>query len=127
MTPEGKVKADIKEFLDEVGFWRAGTKRPARTIIGTYYMPVPSGMGVNGIPDFVGTLVGRTFDIEAKAPGEGPTYNQLTRHEEIRAAGGIVLVIDDVSKLQKFFASDFVVQLISLGMPPGGIYECTDD
>ncbi|TDN70478.1 VRR-NUC domain-containing protein [Paraburkholderia sp. BL10I2N1] len=103
-TPEGKVKKDIKKLLDEAGFWRAGAKQPDIPVAGSYYMPVQNGMGVIGIPDFVGVAWGgRRFDIEAKAPGEAPTPNQLKRHEEIVAAGGIVLVVDDVSKLAEFF------------------------
>jgi hypothetical protein len=114
-TPEGKVKADIKKYLDSIGFWRAGTERPS-TVIGTYHMPVANGMGVHGIPDFVGVLNlgpfnGTRFDIEAKRPGEEPTPNQLKRHEEIRAAGGIVLVIDDVSKLAAWFEDNLYAEL----------------
>jgi len=102
-TPEGKVKNDIKKLLDSMGFWRAGAKQPKVPVIGTYYMPVSRGMGVHGIPDFIGCLRGRRFDIEAKAPGEVPTPMQELRHEEIRTAGGIVLAVDDVSKLRQWF------------------------
>jgi hypothetical protein len=79
-------------------------------------MPVPMGMGVNGIPDFVGVLNlgpynGTRFDVEAKRPGEEPTDNQSKRHEEIRAAGGIVLVVDDVSKLRQWFEENLLAEL----------------
>lgn len=113
MTPEGVVKRDIRRELETAGFWFAGAKRPAR-VTGWAYMPVNNGMGVSGIPDFVGTeaivitpemvgmTIGRTFMIEAKAPGKHPTPIQLDRHEEIRTAGGIVLVVDDVSTLREY-------------------------
>jgi hypothetical protein len=102
-TPEGRIKAEIKKLLDGMGFWRAGAKRPAVPVVGTYHMPVSSGLGTHGIPDFVGCWLGRRFDIEAKAPGGEPTPNQINRHEEIRAAGGIVLVVDNVNTLREFF------------------------
>jgi hypothetical protein len=102
MTPEGRVKAAIKKWLDERGYWRAGAKEPA-AVHGWYYMPQNIGMGVSGIPDFMGGkfLQGRAlpWGIEAKAPGEGPTPTQLDRHKEMRAAGWLVLVVDDVNQL----------------------------
>ena len=102
-TPEARVKDGIKKELDSRGFWRAGTARPKGRVIGWYYMPVSNGMGVHGIPDFVGIHAERPFYIEAKAPKGEPTANQLLRHEEIREAGGTVLIIDDVQKLRDYF------------------------
>lgn len=101
-TPEGRVKTAIKKELDKRGFWRAGGPRPS-VVNGWYYMPVPNGMGVHGIPDFCCVWRGRALCIEAKAPGGKPTENQLKRHMEIRAAGGTVLLIDDVAQLVAFF------------------------
>jgi hypothetical protein len=112
-TPEGKVKTDIKKWLDDRQFWRAGTARPEAGVRGWYYMPQNMGMGVSGIPDFVGSVTRRIeragyaspawspapFAIEAKAPGKHPTPIQLDRHAEMRAAGWLVLVVDDVSQL----------------------------
>lgn len=102
-TPEGKVKTAIKQWLDEHGYWRAGGERPADGLAGWYYMPQNIGMGVNGIPDFLGSgirgYVPFPFAIEAKAPGKKPTAIQLERHTEMRAAGWLVLVVDDVSQL----------------------------
>lgn len=103
MTPEGKVKAAIKKWLDAHGFQRAA----ADTVLapkGWYYMPVNNGMGVGGIPDFMGSYVDFAFQprplaIEAKAPGEAAKPRQLDIHTELRAAGWLVLVVDDVSQL----------------------------
>jgi hypothetical protein len=106
MTPEGRVKKDIKAWLDARGFWRAGNERRPPDVRGWYYMPVPMGMGVSGIPDFMGVVRRKLgavpFSIEAKAPGNKPTPQQSDRHMEIRAAGGFVLVIDDVSQLAEW-------------------------
>ena len=101
-TPEGKVKAAIKKELERRGFWKAGGPRP-EAVRGWFHMPVPNGMGVHGIPDFCCVWYGRPLFIEAKAPGGKPTENQLKRHTEIRAAGGIVLLISDVAELVAFF------------------------
>jgi hypothetical protein len=101
-TPEGRVKADIKKELVARGFMPAGGKIPAE-MAGWYYMPVSNGMGTHGIPDFVCCWRGQFFGIEAKAPGGTPSEMQLRRHKEIRDAGGLVLVIDDVSRLKQFF------------------------
>lgn len=104
MTPEARVKASIKKALDQRGFWRAGTAKPA-TVIGWYYMPVSNGMGVHGIPDFVCCWKGLFFGIEAKAIGGTTTANQDRRHEEIRAAEGLVLVVDNAQKLEEWMDS----------------------
>lgn len=48
------------------------------------------------VPDYVITLRGETWYVEFKRPGGKPTEAQAKEHELIRAAGGIVWVIDDV-------------------------------
>lgn len=106
MTPEGCVKDAIHEWFHHHGFIRAGTKPknwPSHPK-GWYYMPVQNGMGVAGIPDFVGCYNSKFFSIEAKAPGKNPTSNQEDRHEEISIAGGIIVVVrsaEDLIKLEK--------------------------
>ena len=104
MTPEGKVKAAIKKWLDSHGFWRAGAKRPDGEVVGWYYMPVSNGMGVHGIPDFPVVFRGESVYIEAKANSkEQPTSNQINRMDEIRAAGGRAYVVYDAAQLEQMF------------------------
>jgi hypothetical protein len=87
MTPEGRVKKDVRKWLRDRGIW--------------HYMPVQSGLGVVGIPDFVCCWAGRFLAVETKAPGKrgNTTPNQDRRIAEIRNAGGIAVVIDDVLQL----------------------------
>lgn len=80
MTPEGRVKNQIRKVLKEFGVW--------------FYSPVSNGMGMHGIPDFVGIHKGRSIMIEAKAPGGKPTPRQEITIAAIRSAGGQVFVID---------------------------------
>lgn len=107
MTPEGRVKAAIKKWLDDRGFQRAGANPVKGAPRGWYFMPVNNGMGVSGVPDFVGSYADnigfqpRPLAIEAKAPGGKPTERQIDRHAEMRAAGWLVLVVSDVSTLTK--------------------------
>lgn len=88
MTPEGKVKKDVKAWL---------VKHDAY-----YYMPVSNGMGRVGAPDFVVCLAGRFVGIETKAPGKrgNATPNQLREIEWINRAGGFAMVVDDVEQLE---------------------------
>jgi penicillin-binding protein-related factor A (putative recombinase) len=100
VTPEGRVKEAIKKYLTAKGVWFAGKASPP-TATGWMYMPVTNGMGVTGIPDFCGVYKGRPLYIEAKADAsKKPTDNQLQRHKEIRAAGGIVIVAHSVEQLE---------------------------
>lgn len=102
-TPEAKVKVAIKRQLLSWGLINAGISNVPVSCTGWFYMPQNMGMGVSGIPDFVGAIgpLGRFFSIEAKAPGGKPTVIQLDRHAEIKLARGIVIVVDDVSQLEQ--------------------------
>lgn len=54
---------------------------------------------INGVPDRCVILDGRTVFVETKAPGKDPRRLQLIRHQEMRAAGGDVRVIDTRSEV----------------------------
>lgn len=90
MTPEGRVKAQVKKWLAARGIW--------------YYMPSQNGFGKVGIPDFICCWSGKFFAIETKAPGRrnDTTDNQKARIAEIQAARGWALVVDDVKQLDEF-------------------------
>jgi pantoate kinase len=87
MTPEGKVKAKVKAWLKENGIW--------------FCMPMGTGFGNSGVPDFVCCWNGKFLAIETKAPGRlnNTTAMQDAQIAAIRAAAGIALVVDDVSML----------------------------
>lgn len=83
MTPEGKVKARIKKVLAEVGAY--------------YAMPMGTGFGNSGVPDFLICHKGKFLAVEAKAGGNKPTALQEKHLNDIRNAGGIALVIDETN------------------------------
>ncbi len=83
-TPEGKVKARVKKLLAAHGAY--------------WHCPVQNGMGAPSL-DFVGCYRGRYFAIEAKAGNKGMTPRQETTAEEIRAAKGLVFLVNDVEGL----------------------------
>lgn len=83
MTPEGKVKKQIKQILEELDVW--------------FFMPPANGYGRAGIPDFVGCLRGRFIAIEAKA-GKGTTTALQDREiRRIKDAGGFVLIVNETN------------------------------
>lgn len=83
MTPEGKVKAQVKKILAEFGAY--------------YAMPVSGGFGHAGTPDFLVCIRGRFLAIETKAKGKKPTALQEAAMQKIREAGGRALVIDETN------------------------------
>lgn len=87
MTPEGKVKAAVKKYLQAQGVW--------------FWMPVSNGMGQVGIPDFICCFNGSFIAIETKAPGKlsNVTANQQRVIDEIKAHGGLALVVDSVDSI----------------------------
>ena len=94
MTPEGKVKAQVKNILNEVGAY--------------YAMPMGTGFSSSGTPDFLVCCAGRFFGIECKANGNIPTALQLKHLDDIRKAGGVALVIDEsnINQLKELISHD---------------------
>ena len=86
-TPESKVKAKIKATLKEHGVY--------------YAMPIGTGYGNAGVPDFLCCFNGRFLAIEAKANGGVTTALQNKNLRDIENAGGITCVLneDNVSAL----------------------------
>ena len=79
MTPEGLVKKRVKEILKELGAW--------------YAMPMGTGYGHSGIPDFLVCLDGVFIAIETKA-GKGTTTALQDREiKRIHEAKGIAIIV----------------------------------
>jgi len=90
-TPEGRVKAKVKIYLNDIGAY--------------WYCPVSNGMGRVGVPDFIVCWNGQFVGVETKAPGKraNTTPNQDREIAGIRKAGGVAIVVDDVSQLYHIF------------------------
>ena len=80
-TPESKVKKSVRRVLDALGAY--------------YVMPVTSGYGNQGAPDFLICLKGRFIGIECKAGTNQPTALQKLNLQKIIDAGGVSLVINE--------------------------------
>ena len=82
-TPEAKVKKQIRKILD---------------ITRCYYaMPIGTGFGNSGVPDFLVCHNGVFIGIEAKAGRGKTTALQENNLERIRAAGGRAAVINEAN------------------------------
>jgi len=93
VTPEAKVKAKIKEVLKMERVY--------------YAMPIGTGWGNSGVPDFLCCINGRFLGIEAKANGNKPTELQKKNLMDIELSGGYTAVINEnASDLQ------YLVELI---------------
>ena len=80
-TPEAKVKAKIKDLLKAHNAY--------------YVMPIGTGYGNSGVPDFICCVNGQFLAIEAKAGNNKPTALQEKNIRDIRTAGGIALVVNE--------------------------------
>jgi pantoate kinase len=60
-------------------------------------MPIGTGYGNSGVPDFLICHKGRFIAVEAKAGTNKPTALQELHLEKIRARGGIALVINETN------------------------------
>ena len=80
-TPEAKVKKQIRAILEHYDVY--------------YAMPIGTGFGNAGVPDFLCCVNGYFIAIEAKA-GKGTTTALQEKHlREIRNTGGVALVITE--------------------------------
>ena len=80
-TPEAKVKAKIKAILKEYGVY--------------YAMPIGTGYGSSGVPDFLCCVAGKFVGIEAKAGKGTTTALQDKNLRDIEAAGGVTFVVNE--------------------------------
>jgi hypothetical protein len=81
MTPEGRVKAKVKEILKKAGAYQ--------------HWPVQNGMGSPCL-DCHGCFNGYYFAIECKAPGKKMTPRQeQTATEIVKARGKVFLIASD--------------------------------
>jgi hypothetical protein len=80
-TPESLVKKAIKKLLVSAKAY--------------YAMPMGSGYGSTGVPDFLVCCNGRFIGIEAKAGKGKPTALQLSNLRQIVDAGGVALVVNE--------------------------------
>jgi hypothetical protein len=84
LTPEGKVKKMVKEWLDEIGAY--------------YFWPVQTGYGARTL-DCLVCYKGKFFGIETKAKGKKPTKFQQLTINEMEAAGATVFTVSDEATL----------------------------
>lgn len=82
-TPEAKVKAKIKALLKEHNVY--------------YAMPIGTGYGNAGVPDFLCCAGGTFLAIEAKAGSGTTTALQDKNLRLIKECGGIALVINETN------------------------------
>lgn len=80
-TPESKVKAKIKAILKRHDIY--------------YVMPIGSGYGNSGVPDFICCVKGRFVGIEAKAGKGRTTLLQDKNLSLIVEARGEAMVINE--------------------------------
>ena len=80
-TPESKVKKQVKEILKNLGAY--------------YVMPVTSGYGNSGAPDFLVCYQGKFIGIECKAGKGRLTALQQRNLDQIDLAGGWSFVINE--------------------------------
>lgn len=81
MTPEATVKKQIRKILEAEGVY--------------YAMPMGTGYGNSGVPDFLCCVAGKFMAIEAKA-GKGRTTALQDAHiQRITIAQGVAMVINE--------------------------------
>jgi Holliday junction resolvase len=80
-TPEALVKKKIRKILDAEGVY--------------YAMPIGTGYGNSGVPDFLCCIGGRFVAIEAKAGKGKTTALQDDNIRRIRDAKGAAMIFNE--------------------------------
>ena len=93
MTPEGKVKAEVRDVLKAWGAYS--------------FMPVQMGFGADTI-DILCCIRGRFVGVEVKRRGglAHVTVRQLNVIDRIRAAGGLAYAVDSGDMLNALLIED---------------------
>jgi Holliday junction resolvase len=81
MTPEGKVKKQVKKILDDLGAY--------------HFSPMMDGYGRSGVPDIIVCYKGKFIGIECKSGDNKPTLLQLRNIEDIKRNQGLAIVINE--------------------------------
>jgi hypothetical protein len=81
MTPEAKVKKQVRKILDEMECY--------------YFFPATGGFGSSGVPDIVACYLGHFVGIECKAGDNKPTLLQEKNLEHIKKSGGSSIVVNE--------------------------------
>ena len=84
MTPEGKLKEEVKGYL--------------RSIDAQFFMPRPTEWGANGL-DFICCVRGHYVAIETKIWPRKATARQRKFIDDVLAAGGIAFVAYDMAAI----------------------------
>jgi len=82
-TPEAKAKAKIKAILKAHNVY--------------YAMPIGTGYGSSGVPDFLCCVNGKFVAVEAKAGKGLATALQLKNLAQINNAGGYICIINETN------------------------------
>ena len=81
MTPEAKVKKQVKKILDDLGAY--------------HFSPLTSGYGRSGVPDIIVCYKGKFIGIECKAGKGKLTALQERNIKQIKANQGLAYVINE--------------------------------
>lgn len=89
MTPEGKVKAQVKALLKAYNVW--------------YCMPMGHLYGKAGVPDFLCCVKGKFVAIETKSANGRLSHLQCLNRDLIQLSGGECLTIypTDIDELKR--------------------------
>jgi hypothetical protein len=85
MTPEGRLKDEVKAYLDSLGAY--------------YFMPVQMGFGAATV-DFLCCVRGRFVAIETKIWPRKATPRQLLCLDAVRNAGGMGFVAYEIASVR---------------------------
>ena len=81
MTPEAKVKKQVKKILDDLGAY--------------HFSPFTSGYGRSGVPDIIVCYKGKFIGIECKAGKGKLTALQERNIKQIKHNEGLAIVINE--------------------------------
>lgn len=92
MTPEGKVKQEVKKYLESLGpdCW--------------WFMPMTFGYGKSGVPDFIICYKGRFLAPETKKKGGKSEPWQEREQIAIVLAGGMSDRVISVEQVKDWIA-----------------------
>ncbi len=98
---ESSLSAQITEYLTTRGIYNERLNSGKVETKSGYWITLCE----RGTPDRLAIVCGQAVFIETKTLGKKPTPEQLEKHDELRAAGAIVIVADSYQQFIYTFAA----------------------
>lgn len=98
---ESSLSSQVREYLTNRGIWNERLNSGKIQTQNSYWITLCE----RGTPDLIALIRGQAIFIETKTLGKKPSSDQLTKHDELRRSGAIVISPDSYAQFVQQFSA----------------------